>query len=148
MQKYLDDVLAEAGDRVPDPEKIIRAFCASIYTRLIKGGPGWKRYVRLLAWGAESSQQERFLRPMNKIFDPVLMNYLKALRRSYPRMALVDLYAGFYFVQAGLVYTVAATGGIDRLSRGALKSQDFTRLLPRIVAFSVGGFERLARDDD
>jgi len=80
---------------------------------------------------------------MNRLFDPVLQNYLKALRRTHPRMSAADLYAGYYFLQGALVYVVAATGGIDRLSHGSLKSKDFKQLLPRLVEFSAAGFDRL-----
>jgi AcrR family transcriptional regulator len=147
MQRYLDEALAGQRDRPLPPEKVIGALCESIFDRLITGGEGWRRYIRLLAWTAESSQVERFVGPMNRIFDPVLQNYIRALRRAYPRLSATDFYAGYYFVQSGLVYTVAATGGIDRLSRGALKSRDFKRLLPRLVKFLVGGFDRLGRAD-
>ena len=148
MQKYLDEVLAAAPQDKADPERIVWAFCASVYERLIHGGRGWQRYIRLLAWSAEASQHEDFLEPLNRLFDPVLASYVRALRKSYPQMSTVDLYSAFYLLQASLVYTVAATGGIDRLSRGALRSTDFKRLLPRLVRFCAGGFERLARGED
>ena len=144
MRRYLQDALAAAPDGEAEAEHIVRAFCASVFERLVNGGPGWRRYIRLTAWAAESSQTEAFLKPLNDLFDPVLDSYVKALRRSYPDMSPVDLYAGFYFVQASLVYTVAATGGIDRLSRGALKSREFERILPRLVAFLSSGLHRLA----
>lgn len=143
MQRYLDDVLGAAPDGKASTERIVWAFCASIFERMIKGGEGWQRYIRLLAWAAESPQRERFVAPMNRLFDPVLQNYLKALRRTHPRMSAADLYAGYYFLQGALVYVVAATGGIDRLSHGSLKSKDFKQLLPRLVEFSAAGFDRL-----
>jgi AcrR family transcriptional regulator len=144
MLKYLDDALAESANGRPDAERIVRAFCASIFERLVNGGPGWRRYIRLTAWSAEASQNEKFLRPLNDLFDPVLERYVQALRASYPEMLAVDFYSGFYFVQAALVYTVGATGGIDRVSHGALRSRDFERILPRLVAFLTSGFDRLA----
>jgi AcrR family transcriptional regulator len=143
MQRYLDDVLNAAPDGKASTERIVWAFCASIFERMIKGGEGWQRYIRLLAWAAESPQRERFVAPMNRLFDPVLQNYLKALRRTHPRMSAADLYAGYYFLQGALVYVVAATGGIDRLSHGSLRSKDFKQLLPRLVEFSAAGFDRL-----
>jgi hypothetical protein len=91
-----------------------------------------------------SATWTRRWRPLTELFDPVLDSYVDALRASYPDMAPADLYAGFYFLQASLVYTVAATGGIDRVSRGALKSRDFERILPRLVAFLASGLDRLA----
>jgi AcrR family transcriptional regulator len=144
MLKYLDDALAEAPDGRVEPERVVRAFCASVYERLVNGGPGWRRYIRLTAWSAEASQNEAFLKPLNEIFDPVLDRYVAALRQSYPDMSPVDLYVGFYLVQASLVYTVAATGGIDRVSAGVLSSRDFERILPRLVAFLTSGLDRLA----
>jgi AcrR family transcriptional regulator len=144
MQKYLDDVLAEARGGRPDPERIIWAFCASIFERLINGGPGWRRYIRLLALTAESQQREAYVKPMNKLLDPVRKAYLRALRQSYPDAAPVDLHAAFYFMESGLVYTNAATGGVDRVSRGALRSTDFKRLLPRLVRYATAGFDSLA----
>jgi hypothetical protein len=59
-------------------------------------------------------------------------------------MSAADLYAGYYFLQALTVHIVAATGGIDRLSQGGLKSADFKGLLPRLVRYATAGFEALA----
>ena len=144
MQQALDEALACAVDGKLQPETIIQAFCASIFERLANGGTGWQRYIQLLARVAESSQEEQFVRPMNELFDPVLHGYVRALRRAFPRSSPGDLYAAFYFLEAGLVYVTANTGGIDRLSGGALRSRDFAHLLPRLVRFFSAGFRSLA----
>ena len=81
--------------------------------------------------------------PMNELFDPVVGNYVKALRVALPEMSNSNLYAAFYFLQAGLVYTTADTGGIDRQSGGKLHSGDFQKLLPRMVRFFSAGFRSL-----
>jgi AcrR family transcriptional regulator len=146
MQKYLDEVIAAAADGIPTTERVTWAFCASIFEPLIGGGEGWRRYIRLLAWAAESQQTQRFVEPMNRVFDPVLYSYIRALRHSNPRMSAADLYAGYYFLQALTVHVVAATGGIDRLSQGGLKSTDFKGLLPRLVRYATAGFESLTAE--
>lgn len=147
MQKALDDALAGAQRRRLEPETIIYAFCACIFERLVNGGPGWQRYIQLLARVAESSQEEQFVRPMNELFDPVMDNYARALRKACPHLRRRDFYAAFYFLEAALIYVTANTGGIDRLSGGALRSRNFEQLLPRLVTFFSAGFRSLAGPD-
>jgi AcrR family transcriptional regulator len=147
MQRYLDDVIAAAPAGKATTERVIWAFCAGIFEPLINGGEGWRQYIRLLAWAAESKQTQPFVEPMNRVFDPVLYSYIRALRHSNPRMAALDLFAGYYFLQALTVHVVAATGGIDRLSQGGLISTDFKSLLPRLVSYATAGFEALAARD-
>lgn len=144
MQRALDEALATAANGSLEAETVIHAFCASIFERLTNGGPGWQRYIQLLARVAESSQEEQFVRPMNELFDPVLRSYVRALREVFPDMSRGDLYAAFYFLEAGLVYVTANTGGIDRLSGGTVRSGDFEHLLPRLVGFFSAGFRSLA----
>ena len=147
MQQALDEALATTVDGRLQPETIIHAFCAPIFERLVNGGSGWQRYIQLLARVAESSQEEQFVRPMNELFDPVLHGYVRALRKAFPQSSRGDLYAAFYFLEAGLVYVTANTGGIDRLSGGALRSRDFEQLLPRLVRFFSAGFRSLAEPE-
>jgi AcrR family transcriptional regulator len=143
MQQWLDQVLASAAPRSPGLEAVIEAFCASIFDRLTHGGPGWQRYIQLLARSAESPQGEPFVAPINQLLDPVVKNYFEAVRAAVPGMPAADLYAAFYFLQAGLVYITANTGGIDRISKGRLHSSDFDVLLPRMVKYFAAGFRSL-----
>jgi AcrR family transcriptional regulator len=143
MQRFLDQVTAAAKGRRPSLEAIIEAFCASIFERMMNGGAGWRRYIQLLARIADAPQKEGFVTPMNELFDPVIANYIAALRRVLPKMRPENLFAAFYFLQAGLVYTTSDTGGIDRQSSGALRSNDFRKLLPQMVTYFAAGFRSL-----
>lgn len=143
MQRFLDEAVAAASGGPPSIESVIEAFCASIFERIVNGGPGWRRYIQLLSRIADAPQEEGFVAPMNELFDPVVGNYVKALRAALPEMSNSNLYAAFYFLQAGLVYTTADTRGIDRQSGGKLHSGDFQKLLPRMVRFFAAGFRSL-----
>jgi AcrR family transcriptional regulator len=142
MQQMLDETIA-AADGTPGVEAIIESFCGSIMTRMMHGGNGWRHYIQLLARVADASQKEGFVVPMNEIFDPVIANYIQALRRALPTMRPKNLYAAFYFLQAGLVFTIFATGGIDRQSGGTLHSNEFHKLLPQMVTYFAAGFRSL-----
>jgi len=143
MLQFLADTIAASGDRDPGVEAIIEALCASIFERMMSGGSGWRRYIQLLARIADAPQKEGFVTPMNELFDPVIAQYVQALRRAMPSMRPKNLYAAFYFLQAGLVYTTSDTGGIDRQSGGTLHSGDVRKLLPQMVGFFAAGFRSL-----
>ena len=143
MQQFLDETLAAAKGGKPSVEAIIEAFCGSIFERIMNGGAGWRGYVQLLARVADAPQNEGFVTPMNDVFDPVVANSILALRRALPRMRPRNLYAAFYFLQAGLVYILSDTGGIDRQSSGIVHSSEFRKLLPQMVVFFAAGFRSL-----
>ena len=143
MQRFLDEAIAAAKHGRPRLEAIIEALCASIFERIMNGGPRWRRYIQLLARIADAPQKEGFVTPMNELFDPVIANYIATLRQVLPKMSPRNLYAAFYFLQAGLIYTTSDTGGIDRQSSGALHSNDFRKLLPQMVTYFAAGFRSL-----
>jgi len=142
MQQCLDELL-EARGGAATVEEILETFCTSIFDRLVDEDPGWQRYIQLLARLANTWQQERFLASMNELFDPVLMSYVRAIGRALPQLTKANLFAGFYFLQGGLIYMTSNTGGIDRLSDGTLHSGNFRDLLPRAVKFYAAGFRTL-----
>jgi AcrR family transcriptional regulator len=144
MQACLDKTIARARGGRPEPAAVIEAFCSSIFDRMLSGDVGWRRYIQLLSRAADAPQEESFLAPVNHLLDPVVMNYVRAMRMASPPMTDENFYASFYFLQAGLVYILSETGGIDRLSNGACRSSDFASLLPRMVRYFAAGFRSLS----
>jgi AcrR family transcriptional regulator len=142
MQGCLDEMLARRKGKAT-VDDIIETFCTSIFERLLSEDSGWPSYIQLLARSANTSQEERFVAAMNELFDPVLKSYVRAIAQALPELTRANLFAAFYFLQGGLIYMTANTGGIDRLSEAALCSSDFRKLLPRAVRFFAAGFRAL-----
>lgn len=142
--KYLQDALDAAGSRPPTVEAIIYAFCAPMFEKNARGGPGWKHYIQLLSHTANSPQHYDFLKPMNDRYDPMLEQFIRALKSALPACSDKNLYHSFYFLQGTIVYLLSETGGIDRISQGLCISSDFDEILRHLVPFFASGFYRLA----
>lgn len=144
FEHELDRLWREAGDRPPTPEAVIRAFCVPIFHKAAHAGPGWKAYVRLMSRAATSGRDQVFLHSLNERYDPVVKRFIAALRRALPAADDRNIHYAFYFLQGALVYILAETGTIDRLSGGLCDSSDYDALLDRMVPFFAAGFYSLA----
>ena len=67
-----------------------------------------------------------------------------AFKEALPGASERSIYYAVYFLQAELVYSLAETGGIDRISKGLVNGSDFDALLEEVVPFFAAGFHALA----
>jgi AcrR family transcriptional regulator len=125
----------------PDLEAVIDAFTHPLLNRSARGGPGWKRYFALVAQVNNSPE----LAPigMTKFFDPVVQEFIAALREALPEAAEEDIYWSYHFLSGALTLTFAETGRIDQLSGGVCRSNDLDSVHARLVPYAAAGFRRL-----
>ncbi len=128
----------------PDPpalEAIIDAFTHPLLNRSAHGGPGWKRYFALVAQVNNSPE----LAPigMTKYFDPLVQEFIAALREALPEAAEEDIFWSYHFLSGALTLTFAETGRIDQLSGGICRSGDLDSVHARLVPYTAAGFRRL-----
>ena len=137
----LESVRAEAGDGRPSVEAVIDAFTHPLLNRSARGGPGWKAYFALVAQVNNSPE----LAPvgMTKYFDPVVQQFIAALRESLPDCRDSDLYWSYHFLSGALTLTFAETGRIDNLSGGICRSNDLDSVHERLVPFVAAGFQAI-----
>jgi AcrR family transcriptional regulator len=130
----------------PRLEHILRALLAPVVERSMRGGPGWKNYVRLMAQVANLPQQESFLSPMPEHYEPVIQAFIAALRDTYPQMSDANLQWSFYFYQAAITHILVESGVIDQQTGGKYRSSNLDEIVPRLVKFFAAGFEAMAKD--
>jgi hypothetical protein len=80
---------------------------------------------------------------MTKYFDPVVQQFIDALRSVLAGIDERDIYWGYHFLSGALTLTFAETGRIDHLSGGKCLSKDLDSVHERLVPFVTGGFRAL-----
>lgn len=136
MQALDDYEAACAG--APTVEGALRAFLDTDLDLYIQGGEGWKNYAALGAQVANTPEWGAAL--MDQHFDPVVLRLIDLLKRALPQCSEADIFWGYHFVTGALMLTLARTGRIDKLSRGACQSDDFAAVKARMAAFMAAGF--------
>lgn len=142
IDRAIDAAVAAAAPRPPTVEAIIRSLAAPVVERLARGGPGWRNYIHLLSY-LSNSQQQDFMAPMHGHFDPVMRRCFDLLRETLPACSEQSLYRSFHLVLGALTHVYAETGGIDRLSDGVSRADDFDAHLDHLVPFLAAGFYRM-----
>jgi AcrR family transcriptional regulator len=140
----LEAAIARAGARPPGIEALVRAFCAPMFERTMRGGPGWKHYLKLLSHTANTTQSHGFLAPMNERYDPVVAAYTEAFKRALPAASPRNIHYSVFFLQGAIVYALAETGAINRQSGDLVDASDFDAILERMVPYFAAGFYALA----
>jgi AcrR family transcriptional regulator len=120
---------------------VIAAFIGPLIERSLTGEAGWKNYFRLVAlvnntpaWGGET---------MHRFFDPVVHQFIDALKRAMPEAELKDLYWGYQFLTGSMMLALSETGRIDQLSEGLCRSTDLEAVRARLFDYCAAGFEAI-----
>lgn len=135
------------GTRPERRQAIIRAFVAPIVERSMRGGTGWKNYIRLLALVANMPQDEAFVAPFSSNFDNVISQYIESLKEVDPEMTDENVRWSFFFFQAMITHLLVESGMLDRQSDGKLHSGDLDAIIDRLVPFISAGFTGLGAKD-
>lgn len=143
----LEAALQVNGSRRTRREAIIRALISPIAERSMRGGPGWKNYIRLLAFVANHPQEEEYVFPFRQHYDRLIETFVEALAAIHPEMAPLDVQWGFFFYQAATTHILVESGMLDRQSGGLLKSGDLDAMVDRMVPFFSAGFLGLGAQD-
>ncbi|MBR9911796.1 MAG: hypothetical protein GYB33_15735 [Gammaproteobacteria bacterium] len=129
-----------AADLETRLQNVLRAFLKPIVEKSLRGGEGWRNYVRLLAQVAQLPQEETFLRPATDQSDAVVMLFIDELRKILPAMSAEDLHWSFYFYQAAITHVLVESGIVDRQSQGLCKASDLDTIVEKMTRFFSAGF--------
>jgi AcrR family transcriptional regulator len=144
MQEALHGVLAKRSGK-PKLEAVLLAFIEPVVERSMRGGPGWKNYIRLMAQIANLPQQEVFVSAVPENYEGIVRSFIESIRVMYPKMSEADLQFSFYFYQAAITHILAESGVIDRQSDGTFHSSDLDVIVPKLVRYTAAGFRALAK---
>lgn len=120
---------------------VVEAFIGPMIDMSLTGEAGWKNYFRLVAlvnntpaWGGET---------MHRFFDPMVQEFIEALKRALPEADLRDLYWGYQFLTGSMMLALSETGRIDQLSEGLCRSTDLAAVRARLCDYCAAGFEAI-----
>jgi len=139
----LAEARAVSGSSKERREAVIRAFIMPIVDKSMRGGPGWKNYIRLLALVANMPQEEGFVSPFRSNYDHLIASYVDALHDIHPEMSEGDVHWCFFFFQAMTTHILVESGMLDRQSSGRFKSNDLDAMVDKLVSFVAAGFTGL-----
>jgi hypothetical protein len=77
--------------------------------------------------------------PLGKAFNRSSEMALEALAKALPDLPAKDLYWRFHFVLGAMVYTMAAPGRIESITRGRLDTSNKKAALDQLVQFGAAG---------
>jgi AcrR family transcriptional regulator len=145
MQQALHSTLTKRAGK-SKLEAVLLAFIEPLVERSMRGGPGWKNYIRLMAQIANLPQQEVFVSAVPENYEGIVRSFIESIRAIYPKMAEADLQFSFYFYQAAIVHILVESGIIDRQSNSKIRSSDLDAIVPKLVRFSAAGFRAFAKN--
>jgi AcrR family transcriptional regulator len=126
-------------------EAVLRAFIAPVVERSMRGGPGWKNYIRLMATIGNLPQREAFVRAVPENYEQTVRSFIDTIRSIYPGMKESRIHWAFYFYQAAIIHILTESGIVDRQSDGRCKSSDLDTIVPLLVSFCAAGFREIAK---
>jgi AcrR family transcriptional regulator len=138
----LRETRAKAAPNIPSVEVIVDAFLNPILDRLEHSGPGWHNYFSLIAYVNNSPEWGRTL--LGKTFDPVVLEFLAAIREALPEAPPEEIFWGYNFLTGAMTLSFAETGRLDALSDGLCRSDDVAAMKTRLGPFVAAGLRGLA----
>lgn len=148
LSDALREALAVKGSRTERRKAIIRSFILPIVDKAMRGGTGWKHYIRLMSVVANMPQQEEYAAPFGQHFDALVLAYISALKDLHPDMEEGNVYWCFFFYQAMITHILSESGMLDRQSGGVFRSDDLDAMVDRMVDFVSAGFMGLGAGPD
>lgn len=132
----------ERNDPAP-VEEIVNAFTHPLLRKIVSEDETWRAYFGMLAqvnnnpeWGGKT---------MSRYFDPLVRQFIDALKNALPDAEEVDVYWCYHFLSGALTLTFADTKRIDALSNGLCHSSDFEAVHQRLVPFVSAGFKSICQ---
>jgi len=139
--KALEDALSAARPNPASVEAIVRAYLGPLLTGAHVAEPGWKHYYALIAYVNNSPEWGGRL--MTQFFDPLIDQFIDALRLSLGDVDEKALFWSYHCFSGALTLTFAETGRIDHLSKGLCRSDDLDGAYEHVVRFITAGFESI-----
>jgi AcrR family transcriptional regulator len=141
----MKDLLERCGDRRPTAEELILAYLQPVVDKVMRGGLGWRIYMKLIGRSLNMDQSQPFLRPLVDLYDPVRKEFVRIARFIFPDASEDSMQWACYLLHSCLIHVVSDGGSIDRLSGGRQKSADLDTLLTYMAPLFGAGFDRVAQ---
>jgi AcrR family transcriptional regulator len=104
--------------------QIVEAFTEPAFELSMRGGPGWKNYMKL---NAQISISKKYVAMVGDLFDPTATTFLREMRRSLPNASPAAINWGYLFFVATIAAVLAESGRIELLSKKKIRSSQLTQ---------------------
>lgn len=136
----LEKVLAARGNEPPRLEDLVYALVAPNIRLRSDPALGGVPFARLIVREVtDPNERERGI--MSEAFDETTYRYVEALAMIFPSAPRAELLWAYQIAIGTVVQTMASTGRLEHLSRGACDTSDPEAVLERLVPFVVSGIE-------
>jgi len=136
----LKKAFEDAKEGLPTIEDVLFTF---IRPALEKGQNNWRRYYTSILGFISHSDDKRSRYLIDKYYNPIAKEYIKALKKIMPDVDGAEIYWGYFYATGVAVYSMARTGRIKELSDGKLDEENMEEKIERIVKFVAGGLRSL-----
>ena len=137
--RLLDALEAEAGEKAPDLEAIIRAFLTPAL-RLAGASPA-RRVVMGLLGQAMSQPDERIRRLFITQFTEVGSRFQAALARAVPSLPPEEIFWRLMFMIGAMVHSMTLSQNLEEFSGGLCRSSDVRSIVDHLVPFVKAGMQ-------
>lgn len=144
----LNDRRQQAFDAIqgkPCVRDIIDVFFRPYLELMLRGGPGWRSYGKLLA---QTGQNQRWIRLIARQFDRTQHLILDALLIAEPRLTRERAVRGYAHMVSVMFGLFAANDLLSIISKRAHNSRDLKQAYEHALPFLVGAFEGLAGENE
>ncbi len=136
-----EERLAALG-RKPDLRQVLDAMVRPMIE--LRKEPGGIAYARLIAREvSDPSEASRGI--ISKTLDPIARRFLQVLVDAVPDLPAARVHWAYHFLIASLIWLMANTGRIRRLSEGRCDVDDPETVIRETVEFFASGIEGLHR---
>lgn len=130
------------GDARPELRQVIDAMVRPFIE--LRSEPGGMAYARLVAREVtDPGEGSRGI--IRKTLDPIARRFLQVLVDAVPDIPETKVHWAYHFLIGSLIWMMANTGRIQRLSRGRCDLTDSETVIRETVEFFAGGIEALRR---
>ncbi len=126
----------------PDLRQVLDAMVRPLIE--LRNEPGGVAYARLIAREvSDPSEASRGI--ISKTLDPIARRFLQVLVEAAPDLPEAKVHWAYHFLIASLIWLMANTGRIRRLSKGRCNVADPETVIRETVEFFASGIEGLHR---
>ncbi len=140
----LEMVRLQAGDGQIDLRQLVEAFFRPIVEKSLRGGPGWKFYIRLLSRTANEQPSHPHVAAFRKIYEPIPREFIRLLKERFPGAREENIYWAHYLMTSAIIHVLVESGTIEQLSGGLCKASDLDSVAEKMGILFEAGIARLA----
>lgn len=120
--------------------QVVEAFAEPAFDLSIRGGRGWKNYMKI---NAQISISEKYVSMVGDIYDPTATTFIREMHRSLPHAASASIKWGYLFAVAVTAAALSESGRIEVLSNNKIRSSQLMQAYNHAKVVISAGLQAL-----